>query len=154
MSHTVARERIFIIFSCLTSRKKDLFSWWISGSGDRILNISGGPINSGPQSSGHSELQTRLFCPWRSVPDPWHIDVDPDPDPRIHASDYWIRILDPNPAIFVIDLEEATIKKCFNKFFCLLVFEGAFTSFFKDKKSKRSHKTVGTNVFLTIFACW
>ncbi len=22
-----------------------------------------------------------------SVPDPWHFDVDPDPDPRIHASD-------------------------------------------------------------------
>ncbi len=27
-----------------------------------------------------------------------------------------------------------------------------FTSFFKDKKSKRSHKTVGIKVFLTIFA--
>ncbi len=22
-----------------------------------------------------------------SVPDPWHFNVDPDPDPRIHASD-------------------------------------------------------------------
>jgi hypothetical protein len=22
-----------------------------------------------------------------SVPDPWHFGVDPDPDPRIHASD-------------------------------------------------------------------
>jgi hypothetical protein len=40
---------------------------------------------------------------------------------------------DPDPAIFVIDLQDA------NK----LLFEGAFTSFFKDKKSKRSHKTVG-----------
>ncbi len=39
-------------------------------------------------------------------------------------------------------------------FFCLLLFEGAFTSFFKDNKSKRSHKTVGIKVFLTIFACW
>ncbi len=29
-----------------------------------------------------------------------------------------------------------------------------FTSFFKDKKSKRSHKTVGSKVFLTIFAWW
>ncbi len=34
-----------------------------------------------------------------SVPDPWHFGVDPDPDPdpdadpRIHVSDYWIRIL-------------------------------------------------------------
>jgi hypothetical protein len=37
-------------------------------------------------------------------------------------------------------------------FFCLLLFECTFTSFFKDKKSKRSHKTVGIKVFLTIFA--
>jgi hypothetical protein len=51
---------------------------------------------------------------------------------------------DPDPAIFVIDLQI--------KFFCLLLFEGAFTSFFKDKKSKRSHRTVGIKVFLTIFA--
>ncbi len=29
------------------------------------------------------------------------------------------------------------------RFFCFLLFEGTFTSFFKDKKSKRSHETVG-----------
>jgi hypothetical protein len=40
----------------------------------------------------------------------------------------------------------------FLKFFCLFLFEGAFTSFFEDKKSKTSHKTVGTKVLLTIFA--
>ncbi len=34
-------------------------------------------------------------------------------------------------------------------FFCLLLFEGTFISFFKDKKSKRSHKTVESKVFLT-----
>ncbi len=38
------------------------------------------------------------------------------------------------------------------KFFCLLFFKGTLTSFFKDKKSKRSHKTVGIQVFLSIFA--
>jgi hypothetical protein len=38
------------------------------------------------------------------------------------------------------------------KFFCILLFEGTFTSFFKVKKSKRSHKTVEIKVFLTIFA--
>jgi hypothetical protein len=31
-----------------------------------------------------------------------------DPDPRIHASDKWIRILDANPAIFVIELQDAS----------------------------------------------
>ncbi len=41
-----------------------------------------------------------------------------------------------------------------NKFFCLLLLEGTFTPFFKDKKSKTSHKTAGIKVFLTIFASW
>ncbi len=35
---------------------------------------------------------------------------------------------------------------------CLLLFEGTFTSCFKDKKSKRSQKTVGIKGFLTLFA--
>jgi hypothetical protein len=48
--------------------------------------------------------------------------------------------LEPEGTIFVIDLQ--------NMFFCLLLFDGTFTSFFK--KSKRSHKTVGIKVFLTI----
>jgi hypothetical protein len=62
--------------------------------------------------------------------------------------------MDPDPAIFVIDLQEANKKiYFFTKFFCLLLFEGTFTSFFKDKKTKRSHhRTVGIKVFLTIFA--
>jgi hypothetical protein len=33
------------------------------------------------------------------------------------------------------------------KFFCLFLFEGTFTAFLKDKKSKRSQKTVGIKVF-------
>ncbi len=45
-------------------------------------------------------------------------------------------------------------KKLFilKKFFCILLFEGTLTSFFKHKKSKRSNKTVDIKVFLTIFA--
>jgi hypothetical protein len=60
---------------------------------------------------------------------------------------------DPEPAIFFFVLQDAN-KKLFlkNKFFCILLFEGTFTSFFQDKKSKGSHKTVVINVFLTIFA--
>jgi hypothetical protein len=46
----------------------------------------------------------------------------------------------PDPAIFVIGLQDA--------FLC----EGTFTSFFKDKKPKRSHKAVGIKVFNSIFA--
>ncbi len=49
---------------------------------------------------------------------------------------------DPDPSIFIIDLQDANKKLIFlKKFF-------AFTSFFKGKKSKRSHKTVEIKVFL------
>ncbi len=43
----------------------------------------------------------------------------------------------------------------FKKFFYLLLFEGAFTSFSKNKVKKKSqHRTVGIKIFLTIFAWW
>jgi hypothetical protein len=57
---------------------------------------------------------------------------------------------DADPALFVVDLQEANKKLIKKKFFCLLLFEGTFTSFFKDRKSKRSHKTVRIKVFLII----
>jgi hypothetical protein len=38
-------------------------------------------------------LYIQYIPPTNSVADPWHFGVDPDPDPRIHASDKWIRIL-------------------------------------------------------------
>jgi hypothetical protein len=41
-------------------------------------------------------------------------------------------------------------SRCQQKKFSFLLFEGTFTSFFKDKKSKRSHKTVKIKVFLRI----
>jgi hypothetical protein len=54
-----------------------------------------------------------------------------------------------DPSIFIIDLQDANKKLNFFKtFFCILLFEGTFTSFFKDRNSKRSRKTV----FLTNFA--
>jgi hypothetical protein len=59
---------------------------------------------------------------------------------------------DADPTIFVTDLQDAKKKRIKKKFFSLIVFEGTFTSFFNDKKSTRSHKTVGIKVFLTFFA--
>jgi hypothetical protein len=49
---------------------------------------------------------------------------------------------DPDPAIFVIDLPDARKKLIFNTIFSAYyrTFEGTFTSFFKDKKSKRVTK--------------
>jgi hypothetical protein len=43
----------------------------------------------------------------------------------------------PAPVIFVINLQNTNKKSektIFSKFFCLLLFEDTFTSFFKDKK--------------------
>jgi hypothetical protein len=44
---------------------------------------------------------------------------------------------DPDPAIFVFDLQDAK-KIFFFLIFCLLLFEGTFTSFFKDKSQKNT----------------
>jgi hypothetical protein len=54
-----------------------------------------------------------------------------DPEPCL-----WLMDSAPDPAIFVIDLQDANKKNIFfSEFFCLLRFEGTVTSFFKDKKS-------------------
>jgi hypothetical protein len=53
---------------------------------------------------------------------------------------------DPDPAIFVIGFQDA--KKPSYKFFCLLLFEGTFTSFLKE----RILKSVGIKGFLASFA--
>jgi hypothetical protein len=61
---------------------------------------------------------------------------------------------DPNadPAIFLSDLQDVNKKQIFeNNFFCLLLFEGTFTSFFKDKKSYRSHKSDKTVGIFSLF---
>ncbi len=71
-----------------------------------------------------------------SVADPWHFGVDPDP--RIHASD---RILDPDPAIFVIDLQDASKKQI-----CYTIFSAYFLKvhlhhFSKMKSQKESQNS-------------
>ncbi len=56
-----------------------------------------------------------------------------DPDQRIRASDVVDPDPDPDPAIFIIDLQDASKKQIFyTNFFCLLLFEGIFTLFFKE----------------------
>jgi hypothetical protein len=51
-----------------------------------------------------------------------------DPDPH------------PDPAIFVIDLQDANKKLISKKFFCLLLFEGTFAPFVKGKIPKEVTK--------------
>jgi hypothetical protein len=79
--------------------------------------------------------------------------VDPDPDPRIHASDLIDpdadSDADPDPSIFIIDLQDANKKLILKKNFCILRFEGTFTSFFKGKKSKGS-KNLGFSYYFCL----
>jgi hypothetical protein len=49
--------------------------------------------------------------------------------------------MDPDPALFVSDLQKAN-----KKYFCLLLFEGTFTSFVNDKKSQNS-KNLGFSYY-------
>ncbi len=62
--------------------------------------------------------------------------------------------MDPDPAIFVSDLQDVNKKLFFSSKVLLLItvlFKGTFTSFFKDKKSIRSHRTVGIKVCFYYF---
>ncbi len=71
-----------------------------------------------------------------------------------HASDKWIRM---RIRILLFRHWPSRPQQKTNlktKIFCLLLFEGTFLSFFEDEKVKRSHNTVGIQVFLTIFAWW
>jgi hypothetical protein len=59
--------------------------------------------------------------------------MDPDPDAGR------------DPAIFVIDFQD-------EQFFCLLLFEGTFTSFFKDKKVQKKSQNRRDQGFSYLFA--
>ncbi len=81
------------------------------------------PSCSAPAPAASAHQKQRVIS--SSVADPWHFGVDPYPDPRIHASDEWIRIRirDPDPAIFVIDLQDASKKQIFlTQLFLLFTF--------------------------------
>ncbi len=59
--------------------------------------------------------------------------------------------LDPNPAIFAIDFQNAN-KKLILKKFVAYYFLKVHLHHFQRKKVKKSHKAVGIKIFLTIFA--
>jgi hypothetical protein len=44
---------------------------------------------------------------------------------------------DPDPALFVSELQDGNKNFLFSKFLCLFLFEGTFTAFFKNKN--KSH---------------
>ncbi len=101
-------------------------------------------------------MKFKSFKIVNSVPNPWNFGVDPDPDPRIHAFDKWIRIriLDPDPAIFVIDLQGASKKLIFNTIFSAYYFLKVHLHHFSKLKSQKEPQNSRNQIFLTIFAWW
>jgi hypothetical protein len=94
----------------------------MEGSGFvQIIRVPGGPKPHGCHGSGR-------------------------PKPVIRIRDILVQIGSIDPAPFVSYLQDA--KKNFA--YPVLLFEGKFTSFFKDKNPLRRHKTVEIMVFLTI----
>ncbi len=89
-----------------------------------------------------------------SVADPWYFGVDPDTDldPRIHASDWCIRIrLRIRMRIRILLFSSLTFKMP-TIFFQQIFFAYYFLKvLIKKKKSKRSHEAVEIKAFLTIF---
>ncbi len=71
--------------------------------------------------------------------DPYLCLTDPDAHPA------------PDPALFASDLQDAT-KNNFLLSLCLSFLEVIFTSFFKDKKSERSHKREEIEIVPYFFA--
>jgi hypothetical protein len=60
--------------------------------------------------------------------------------------------MDPDPAIFFIDLQDANKKPIFSEFFCLLFFESTLClHHFSNIKCHKEVK-VGIKVFCTAFA--
>jgi hypothetical protein len=83
---------------------------------------------------------------------------------RIHDILVWIRIREPMPLTngsgscyfrHGPSIGQQKIN-CFKQYFCLLLFEGTFTSFSKIKVQKKSQNSMnqGFSFFLTIFAWW
>ncbi len=83
-------------------------------------------------------------------PDPLVRGMDTDSDPSTINKSSKKKTLISTVLCLLFDF--LSLKNDVNKCYCLLLFKSTFTSFFKDKKSKRSHKTVGIKVYLTIFA--
>jgi hypothetical protein len=148
--------------------------------GDSILHAGvGGPAGSVPavvhgepdleevegveqHGGGHAPAHTRhqVLYPepkskyitnhFTSVGDPWHFGADPDPH-------FWLMDPDPdpNPAIFVSDLQDVNKIFSFQVLFAYYFLRYILHHFSKIKSlQKSSHKTVEINVFLSFFAWW
>ncbi len=70
---------------------------------------------------------------------------------RSGSADPYHCLTDSDPALSSVTFKMPT-KNYFLVFFGLLLFEDTFISFFNDKTSLRSHKTVEMKDFITLFA--
>ncbi len=71
-----------------------------------------------------------------SVADPWHfgVDTDPDLDPRINASDWWIRILLFSSLAFKMQTKKLIFIKSFSAYYFLKVLLHNFSKIKSQKE--------------------
>ncbi len=78
-----------------------------------------------------------------SVADPWHFWYGSG------SADPCLWVIDPDPAIFIKDLQDANKKLIFSQIFPAYFFLKVHLHHFSKIKTKRSHKTVGIKVLVT-----
>jgi hypothetical protein len=97
------------------------------------------PLQKSPKSNTSTKVSKIVAKIIKKNAVLWIRHFGTDPDQRIRNTELRIRIL-----LFVNSSQVLTKNKFFNKFFCLILFEGTFTSGSKDKKSKRSSDNDGS----------
>ncbi len=90
-----------------------------------------------------------------TISDPWPFDTDPDQLIRNTGLRIWMRLQIQLCSSFLSDFQGDTKKTFFSgNFFCLVLTEGTFSTFFKDNKLVTSHRTVEIIVFIIYFFAW
>jgi hypothetical protein len=111
----------------------------------RVASLEGGKTASAPASAPAKVVIWRLFTSWYQCSGSVTFLCGPG------SADPCLRLMDPDPAIFVIYLQDAN-KKLVRKRFSAYYFLKVHLHQFSKIKAKRSHKTIGIKVFLNIFA--
>ncbi len=150
-----------VISNKLKNWKKTFFCWHLEGQWRKYPDPLVRGVDPDPYQNESAILQARLlsftFCQFASALSGCQLITVQQCSRSMKfwcgsgTGDPCLWLMDPDPAIFIIDLQDAN-KKRIKKVLLLITFCRYIYIIFKDKKSKRSHKTVEIKVFLTIFA--
>ncbi len=141
----------------ITSRKDPRMApracWWVGSYSASLQSAaqtgSACPASFAPPTQRITEYPHAQVCGYQCC---GSMTFGVDPDPRIHASDYRIRI-QIRMRIRILLFSLLTFKKptktnCFKKFFCMLLFEGTVPVHFRHFSKIKSQKEVFFLIFL------